>query len=844
MITRFNYDIIPQDLKELNQWVGFTESKTPIDPQTLRGAKAKIKTTWGTFEEAINSIGKMGTYYKNDNPVNENIIGVGFEFNDNGIVGIDLDHVLDADGNLHEKAELIYQWLNSYTEISPSGTGLHIFVYGDIPVDGKNKRNGLEEGKGIEVYKAGHYLTMTGNVFRDPKPIEHRGAEIRSVYDEYFLQQEPPQQIILDLEPAPTCQPNGEQFDRGLMYDKVFASLWDGERRSDDESSNDQALMNKLAYWCDNDVNLMIEKFRASPFASQKDREHLKKMGRDDYMTRTAKEAVKECSRTARDDHKPFTPYDQGHSITYDELEPGTDDQILGIETKKETPTEKNVKYSKQLYQMFVEIKPEVAFTWDDKGFGDLFAMVYRNKFRYNATSKNWMFYNGKIWKNDTGEMRADAAAKRFATALNAYSSTVPALEDASGKATIKYSNSVKSLGKRNRRDAILKDARSVYFLTNEDLDKDIFSFNCQNGTLDLKTFEFKKHDPNDLLSRISSVIYDPNAKSPDFEKFIDDIMMGDTEKIKYIQKLLGHSLTGDVKMETCFILYGPSTRNGKSTLVETYAVMLGGDAGYSTNMSPDTLAQKKNNDGRQASGDIARLNGCRFLNAPEPRKRMIFDVALLKLLLGRDTLTARQLYEREFEFKPMFKLFINTNTLPVVTDDTLFSSGRVNVILFERHFTPDEQDQDLKSKLETPENLSGIFNWCLEGLKLFYQEGAQPPASVKAATQEYKESSDKMGNFLSECFRRAQGTNTKCTDAYTVYENWCKANGYGVENKQNFFSELKTKGVFAEKGTVDGKTCRNIIKNMELMNDDPDFFTDIMGLTPVNRDRDPLTYN
>lgn len=321
MITKFSYDSIPQDLKELNQWVGFTESKTPIDPQSLRGAKAKIKDTWGTFEEAINSIGKMGTYYKNDNPVNENIIGVGFEFNNNNIVGIDLDHVLDADGNLHEKAELIYQWLNSYTEISPSGTGLHIFIYGDIPVDGKNNKNGLEPGKGIEVYKAGHYLTMTGNVFRDLKPIERRDAEIKSVYDEYF-KQEIPQPKKLDLEPAPTYQPNGEQFERGLIYDEVLKNLWDGGRNSDDESSNDQALMNKLAYWCDNDINLMIEQFRASPYASQKDREHLKKMGRDDYMTRTAKEAVKGCSRTARDDNKQLTRQEINHNPTIEQVTP------------------------------------------------------------------------------------------------------------------------------------------------------------------------------------------------------------------------------------------------------------------------------------------------------------------------------------------------------------------------------------------------------------------------------------------------------------------------------------------------------------------------------------------
>lgn len=512
---------------------------------------------------------------------------------------------------------------------------------------------------------------------------------------------------------------------------------------------------------------------------------------------------------------------------------------------KEPAPPEVAQGFNKSIYDIFIQLKPETAFTWDDKGFGNLFAKVYKDRFRYNVTAKNWMFYNGKIWEDDAGGMRVCEAAKIFAHTLYKYSETLPATEDSNGKASIKYSIAVKGLGKRNRRDAILRDAQSVNFLKNEQLDQDIFAFNCQNGTMDLKTFEFKKHNPNNLLSRISNVEYKPEAISPDWIKFINDIMMGDAEKIRYLQKLLGHSLTGDIKMETCFILYGPTTRNGKSTLVETYANMLGGSGGYSANMSPDTLAQKKNNDSRQASGDIARLNGCRFLNAPEPRKRMIFDVGLLKLLVGRDTITARQLYQCEFEFKPMFKLFINTNTLPIVADDTLFSGDKVNIITFDRHFSQDEQDHGLKNRLETPENISGIFNWCLEGLKLFYQEGAKPPKSVKAATEEYRKSSDKIGNFLNECFNNIPGIHTPAGYAYSIYQRWCNNNGYGIENKANFFSELKTKGVFAESGTINGKTHKRIIKNMQLINDDPDYFNSLAGDYPyISSQYTPTIYN
>jgi len=164
------------------------------------------------------------------------------------------------------------------------------------------------------------------------------------------------------------------------------------------------------------------------------------------------------------------------------------------------------------------------------------------------------------------------------------------------------------------------------------------------------------------LLSKIANVSYNPAARSELWQHFINEVMQGDEEKIKYLQKAIGYGITADTSLETCFILYGATTRNGKSTLVETIMHMLGGSSGYAMQMKPESLAQKQNNDSRQANGDIARLAGARFLNVSEPPKKMIFDAALLKTLLGRDSIVARHLHEREFEFDPMFKLFMNTN--------------------------------------------------------------------------------------------------------------------------------------------------------------------------------------
>lgn len=117
-----------------------------------------------------------------------------------------------------------------------------------------------------------------------------------------------------------------------------------------------------------------------------------------------------------------------------------------------------------------------------------------------------------------------------------------------------------------------------------------------------------------------------------------------------------------------------------------------------------------------------------------------------------------------------------------------------------------------MKEKLRSSSELSGILNWCIEGLRLYRKQGLEPPDKVKEATSTYRADSDKVGSFINECLTKT-GRNSKAKDVYDAYSTWCDDNGYGCENKGNFFSELKNKGLFATSGTVDGKTVKNIVK-------------------------------
>lgn len=466
------------------------------------------------------------------------------------------------------------------------------------------------------------------------------------------------------------------------------------------------------------------------------------------------------------------------------------------------------------IMEILRDLKPQRNFSYNDRGNGELFSAVFGKTARYNVTAKEWYIFKDGYWQEDTEAMEINRLAKQLYDNLLLYASALP------NEGKTDYISHVNRLGRLNVRETMIKDARDRNFIKSEDLDKDLWLFNCKNGTYDLKRRYFRKHLPDDLMSKMSNVVYDENADSPEFEKFLREILCGNQSKIRYLLAALGYSLTGDTSQECMFILYGSTTRNGKGTLMETIAHMMGGESGYAMTANPETLARRQFRDSRQATGDIARLKSARFLNVSEPDKGMVIDTALIKTLTGRDTITARHLREREFQFIPAFKLFINTNFLPGVTDDTVFASDRINVITFDRHFNDDERDVGLKDRLKTPENVSGIFNICLRGLRDYLKNGLIRPPSVMAAVKEYRRLSDRQGIFISECLEQDEFSNVKAKDVYGVYLDWCRENNFRAENKTNFMAGLRTKNLLTDHATVDGKTAFNVICGYKITDD------------------------
>jgi len=286
------YENIPVMLKERPNWVvwGIRDApmKAPFNPDSLLEgiplpARAGVPETWSSFGAASACV-TAGLAQ-----------GIGYEFEGNDLYGIDLDKVFDNHGALMPEAYNIVGSFNSYTEISPSGVGLHIFILApDVNILRHRKKDFF-----LEIYNEGRYFTVTGNIYGDNKQIESRSTVLQSTHDKFLL---PDTKWGLVKAPAPqpiSAAMQDKLLHIGLKRDKVLAALWSGQRRHENESANDIALMNKLAYWCNADSDVMIKAFLSSPHYAQKGEAHKRKCQRKDYLPNTAADSSSSVFSTA-----------------------------------------------------------------------------------------------------------------------------------------------------------------------------------------------------------------------------------------------------------------------------------------------------------------------------------------------------------------------------------------------------------------------------------------------------------------------------------------------------------------------------------------------------------------
>jgi putative DNA primase/helicase len=419
-----------------------------------------------------------------------------------------------------------------------------------------------------------------------------------------------------------------------------------------------------------------------------------------------------------------------------------------------------------------------------DLGNAERFVDSHRDCVLWCPARKSFLCWDDKRYAWDE---RGEVVKLAHATARSIFHEAADAEDEQEQKAITKWALASQN---ESRINAMLSQARPYLAVGMEELDRDPWLINCQNGTLDLRTGRLKDHDPTDRITKIVPADYDPEASCPRFLRFLKETLVDDAV-IKFVKRYSGYTLTGMTRERLLAILYGFG-KNGKTTLVELLHEVLGD---YARNTDVETLLIKKY---QGVGNDVAALKGARFVSAAEVEKGRRLAESKVKQLTGRDTVTARFLFGENFDFKPEFKLWLSTNNKPVIqgTDDAIWD--RLRLIPFTQRFEGAKADPKLPDKLR--DELAGVFAWTVEGCLEWQEHGLEEPKTVTDATKQYREEMDTLAAFIEDRCVVREGVMVPATPLYKQYQVWCDDAGEKPETQKMFGMRLRERGFVSDK--------------------------------------------
>jgi putative DNA primase/helicase len=315
-------------------------------------------------------------------------------------------------------------------------------------------------------------------------------------------------------------------------------------------------------------------------------------------------------------------------------------------------------------------------------------------------------------------------------------------------------------------------------------------------------TGEFREHQREDLITKMSNFTYDPAASCPQWEKFVREIMDYNADLVMFLQTALGWGITGDTSEQVMFILIGNGA-NGKSTCINVIMHSLGD---YATSTPTETFMRRQS-DG--ISNDIARLRGMHFVTTTEAEQGRKLSESLIKQITGNDRMTARFLYGEFFTFLPTFKIFMATNHKPTISGTDHGIWRRIRIIPFTATIAEENRDLYLSEKLLGES--SGILNWLITGAKRWKIERLTLPPEMIDATDEYRNEMDIIGNFIKDRCDQKLGVQIRARELFKCYQEWCEDNNERACSERLFGLRLKELGL-KQKRLSDGRYWLDIM--------------------------------
>ena len=415
---------------------------------------------------------------------------------------------------------------------------------------------------------------------------------------------------------------------------------------------------------------------------------------------------------------------------------------------------------------------------YSDGAMANRLLKAHGHSIRHCELLGGWLAWDGRVWARGGDKMVRHWASRICVRAGAQALQKITEAKKAEAIATRLSSNAAK-----NAVASYAADHPSVSVQLT-DLDADGWLLNTPAGVVDLRDGTLRRHDPKLLMTRITAT--GPAGGVPTlWRAFLVDATGGDAALEAYLQRLAGYALTGDKSDHMLAFLWGAGG-NGKGTFLNTLADIFGD---YAKAAPMEMFVASKS---ERHPTELADLAGARLVIAQETQEGRRWDEAKVKALTSHDKTKARFMREDFFEFVPTFKLVLAGNHKPEIRNLHDAMRRRFHLVPFDKKPVAPDAQLGEKLKREWPQ----ILQWAIEGCLLWQQIGLRPPPSVVAATNEYFDEEDPIGQWMHERIEADEEIRYVSTQAlYEDWREWCGENGEYVRSAKALGRVLAGRG-------------------------------------------------
>lgn len=699
-------------LKADRKWVawryaqrkGGKPTKPPVDPSTGKAAKVSDPKTWGTYEEAVARQQK------------DQLAGVGYVMTeDDNLTGADLDHVRDAKtGKLVDWAQKVVELAETYCEVSPSGTGLRLFWLGKIDKSVKNDK------QGVEVYRDGRYLTITGNHV-EGTPTDIREAPKTAAVLIARANDRGKEEVEEKVEGATVVDLNDwhKLNSTALKNMKPWVPALFGDKAKPHQDGGYRVSSKALGRNLQEDLSLSPEGIVDFGISD---------MGDPRQGKRTPINLVMEHKKLLFNDAVKWLCGKLGIPPPNILLSPST--PFLS---------------AKELMRCLYTTEDEVELLRRHRG-----AFWLHNKGCYRQITDERL--KNSVWRFLDEANKLALVEKKWKTV--AFAPKTSNVNDVASAC-----NSVCELD-----DFVAPPS----WLGDMDMPPAEEFMSFSNGLLHIPSGELYPHTPEFFGVFASSVEFDPDAPEPaGWLKFLGETLV-DPEAISTLQEWMGYTLTPDTRQQKMLMCIGPR-RSGKGTLARIHTALLGQDS-----VGGPTMSSLGENFGLEPliTKSLAIISDARMGGRAD--KSAI--VERLLSISGEDAITVPRKFLPAWSGRLPTRFAIMTNELPALADGSGALAGRFLILEFQRSFYGQE-DTGLTSRLL--KEVSGILNWAIVGYRRLRDRGHfVQPANSQNLVDQMETLGSPVKVFLEDRCELDPVKEVEVDLMYARWKEWCEGEG------------------------------------------------------------------